>query len=201
LAAIDDHQPLRRSRQFRDESIVTVFAPSEAKPPPEIADFAAAMQRVLDKGPGDLLAPEAIKAYFEEVYWQRGKGLDKHDIAGKFLIGAGESNFAYRSIADRFRMIESGMVPVIVAIEQEAEDIVDGLKPGASAAEAARRLQRYIAQVPPRARNAMIASRDVQYVAHFGDQFAILKNDALYTPEQGLVWEASSGARFEFWEV
>lgn len=183
------------------DSIVTVFVPSEAKPPPEIADFAAAMQRVLDKGPDDLLAPAAIKAYFEEVYWQRGDGLDKHDIAGKFLFGAGESNFAYRSVADAFRMIESGMVPVIVATDQEAKAIVDGLKPGASAAQAARKLQNYVVQVPPRARNAMLSNRDVQYVVGFGDQFAVLKNDALYTRELGLVWEDSGSQRSDFWSV
>ena len=93
------------------------------------------------------------------------------------------------------------MVPVIVATDQEAKAIVDGLKPGASAAQAARKLQNYVVQVPPRARNAMLSNRDVQYVVGFGDQFAVLKNDALYTRELGLVWEDSGSQRSDFWSV
>src|SRR5262249_21134933 len=63
-------------------SIVTVFTPAEAKPPPEFRPFIEAMQRVIPHH-DDLFSPEAIQRYFQEVYWQKGEErLDRITIRG-----------------------------------------------------------------------------------------------------------------------
>ena len=54
------------------DSVVAVFTPAEAKPPPEIRPFIEAMQRVTPHH-DDLFSPESIHRYFNEVYWQRGE--------------------------------------------------------------------------------------------------------------------------------
>ncbi len=57
-----------------------------------------------------------MKDYFGEVYWRVGpEGLDREDILG--LLGSMDRSgvhFAYRTAAEKFRMIESGMAAVII---------------------------------------------------------------------------------------
>jgi CRISPR-associated endonuclease/helicase Cas3 len=82
------------------------------------------------------------------------------------------------------------MEPVIVAIEVEAkaalEELRGGrLKPGA----AARKLQNYIVQVPPRDRRKLIDNRHVAFVEGFGEQFGVLRTESFYTRDLGLLWE------------
>lgn len=172
-----------------DESIVTIFKPKEAKPPAEIAGLIGDMHVIRGKHSGDLFSPEAIEAYFNEVYWRKDeKGLDKHAVMKKFMIGFG-TDFSYRTVAENFRLIESGMEPVIVAIDEEPKAILRALRAGMPAGTAARQLQNYVVQVPPRDRSQLINNSHVRYVEGFGDQFAVLMTESLYSRETGLLWE------------
>jgi CRISPR-associated endonuclease/helicase Cas3 len=72
----------REGRRPVADSIVTVFTPTEARPPSEIRPFIEAMQRVIPHH-DDLFSPAAIQRYFNEVYWQRGeKRLDQIIVRG-----------------------------------------------------------------------------------------------------------------------
>jgi CRISPR-associated endonuclease/helicase Cas3 len=189
----------REGRQRHEDSIVTVFRPAEAKPPPEIKAFADATARTALHH-ADLISLAAIERYFREVYWQKGDGLDRIRIGGPdsnerravldcFKASAGQLQFAYRTVGDNFRLIDSGLAPVIIAIEDEAKKALDGLRGGwLSPGAAARRLQPFIVQVPPRDRDRLIKDRDVSFADGEG-QFAVLKTERLYTAEEGLVWE------------
>jgi CRISPR-associated endonuclease/helicase Cas3 len=175
-----------------DESIVTVFKAAEHKPPREIARFSEAFARMRDKHP-DLLSPEAIERYFREVYWQRGDDeLDREKILESFKVSGGETSFAYRTVADNFRMIESGMVPVIIARDEAAKVALTKLAfNGVSPGGVARDLQSYLVQVPPKARAKLIAAGHVTFEREkeFGDQFVVLRAGDLYRAEEGLLWE------------
>lgn len=178
----------REGRQSPEQSVVTIFRPAEAKPPAEIRAFADDFARIAHKH-DDLLSPAAIRDYFGEVYWRKGDGLDRHSVLRCFQISAGETNFAYRTVAENFRLIESGMQPVIIANRDEPKRILEALRhrkltPGA----AARELQPYLVEVPPRARS-LLSPTHVTLVEGFGEQFAVLTTDQLYTPEIGLLWE------------
>jgi CRISPR-associated endonuclease/helicase Cas3 len=192
----------REGRRPVADSVVKVFTPTEAKPPPEIRPFVEAMQRVIPHH-DDLFSPEAIQRYFNEVYWQRGeKHLDqisvrnadgateKMSVLDAFLIGRDTLDFPYRAVAEGFRLIESGMEPVIVAVEDEPREIVHRLYAGTiGAGAAARALQRFVVQVPPASRRKLIDNGHAAYIAGYGEQFVELKNESLYTPETGLLWE------------
>ena len=140
-----------------------------------------------------LLSPAAIEDFFGEVYWRVGPtGLDAKAILEDFRIGNQGTNFSYRSVAEKFRMIESGMVPVIVPREEKARSVIrklgnDKIPSGAIA----RDLQSYIVQVPPNARIRLAACGHVKFVEESlrGDQFAVLVSDSLYEQEVGLLWE------------
>jgi CRISPR-associated endonuclease/helicase Cas3 len=160
------------------------------------------MQRVIPHY-DDLFSPEAIHRYFNEVYWQRGEEhldritvsgadgvTDKMSVLDAFIVGSDTLDFPYRAVAEGFRLIESGMEPVIVAIEDEPRGILGRLHAGTiGAGAAARALQRFMVQVPPAWRRKLIDNGQAQYVAGYGEQFVEMKNKSLYTREIGLLWE------------
>jgi CRISPR-associated endonuclease/helicase Cas3 len=193
----------REGKRPVEESLVTIFAPAEAKPPPEIKLFAEAVGRVIPHHDrDDLFSPAAIQRYFSEVYWQRGDArLDqinvrktdgssgKMSVLGAFLYGS-ELDFPYRTVAEGFRLIESGMAPVIIPMDAEASAVVGQLRANAiPPGVAARKLQTFVVQVPPAWRHKLIENGHAEFVAGYGDQFAVLTSSALYAAETGLLWE------------
>ncbi|UTD29000.1 CRISPR-associated endonuclease Cas3'' [Bradyrhizobium sp. WD16] len=192
----------REGRRPVPDSVVKVFRPAAAKPPPEFRPFIEAMQRVIPHH-DDLLSPEAIQRYFNEVYWQKGeKRLDqittrgtggsteKMSVLDAFLVGKDVLDFPYRAVAEGFHLIESGMEPVIVAIEDEPRVIIGRLQAGTiMAGAAARKLQRFIVQVPPAWRRKLIDNGHAELIPGYGDQFVELRRERFYTRETGLLWE------------
>ncbi|MDB2408002.1 CRISPR-associated endonuclease Cas3'' [Jannaschia sp.] len=183
----------REGRRAPEDSVVTVFRPPDHPPPAEIAGLIGDTERMLADHAGDLQSPAAMEAYFEEVFWRIGReGLDKHDILGRFTMGRESSDFAFRSAAADFRMIESGMAPVIARFDAFAERKIRQLSVARIPSGAlARALQPYVVQVPPRERDRLIdAGRAVFEAPHLrGDQFAVMTDGSLYDPEAGLIWE------------
>ena len=195
----------REGRWKLQDSVVTVFASPGNPPPNELKQLAGAMRRTESRH-AELMSLDALCDYFGEVYWQKGaEGLDRimmPDRDGRWVVtkvlgcfeadGAG-TNFLYRSVAQNFGLIESGMVPVIVARDHHAKKALDRLRKDdkALAGTIARALQPYIVQVPPTARALLIACGHVRFEAsaRFGEQFAILSTDKLYSEETGLLWE------------
>lgn len=181
----------REGHRSVEESIVTIFSAPDYPPPAEIKGLTGDMKRMADRH-ADLLSPAALKDYFEEVYWRKGReGLDRKGVLKRFMASGNETDFAYRSAAEDFRMIESSMVPVIVAREEEARQTVATLcVPDIPSGILARMLQRYVVQIPVKARNLLIANGHVAFSCPEprADQFALLRNDTLYT-DVGLLWE------------
>jgi CRISPR-associated endonuclease/helicase Cas3 len=180
----------REGRRSTDDSIVTVFHAPANSPPHEIKQFADAFARMAGKYE-DWLSPDALRAYFQEIYWTKGKALDARDILAHFQADATGTDFAYRSVAEKFRMIESGLEPVIIGWDQTARDavgrlVVPGVRPGGIA----RALQPYVVQVPPNARTLLIRNGHVTFAGEreFADQFAVLRTPSLYTEVTGLLW-------------
>lgn len=191
----------REGRGRAEDSIVTVFEPIGFAPPTELKGFIADMARIKDKH-ADLLSLAAIEDYFDEVYWRKGAALDRDRLMEMFRIDDADEGtaFAYRTVAETFRMIESGMTPVIVATDAASRAALEELeKPQVSAGAVVRRLQSYIVQIPPRERARLIHAGDVRFVAQerLGDRFAVLQNETLYSRDCGLVWEEEADRRWE----
>ncbi|WP_240602586.1 CRISPR-associated endonuclease Cas3'' [Paracoccus endophyticus] len=176
-----------------EDSIVTVFQPADHKPPREIAGLIGDFRAIM-AAHGDLQSDAAVDAYFRQVYWrhQLGRnGLDAKDILPRLKVQPSPTltDFAFRSIAEDFRMIESGLAPVIVV--NDPDTLAGRLRGAESSGRIARELQRFVVQVPPRERARMIADGAVGFLAPEvrGDQFAVLQRRALYSREVGLIWE------------
>ena len=153
----------------------------------------------------DLFSQPAIEDYFNEVYWQRGDArLDqitvrksdgasvKISVLDAFLLGRDTLDFPYRTVAEGFRLIESGMEPVIIAIDDASRSIVQRLHANAiTPGAAARRLQTFIVQVPPSWRRKMIDNGHAEFIPAYGDQFAVRNRKALYVGD----WAPVGGGR------
>lgn len=190
---------------------VFVFTSPEGenrKPPPELSQFAEVAASIL-RTHDDPLALDTMRAYFQRLYWQRGR--EELDAA---LVGEGsepikgilealrlyqrDRDFPFADIAKAFRIIESPLVPVIVPYRPaDKPDIVHRLVEALrnpkieKVGGIARELQPYLVQIPRSARNALLAAKAAECIRgdEFGDQFVHLTNDDIYHPDVGLDWE------------
>lgn len=175
------------------ESEVLVFTPGNPdwQPPREVAQFAQAFRAIERVHREDLLAPEAIRAYFQELYWQKGsRALDEHQILDQ-LARANHDNLPFETLAAQFRVIETTMRPVIIPFDEKAQEALRSLAFVNSCGSIARDLQPYLVQVPQQAYDALWKAHAIQPIAQekFGDQFVALANLRLYDSRIGLHWE------------
>ena len=182
----------RENQWAAAESEVLIFHPEEQwQAPPELAAYAACMRETL-RNEGDLLAPEAMTAYFARVY--NISELDKHRILEK-LKNAG-SDFPFQSIAEKFRVIESNhMLPLLVPYDKKAAALINALAHANHLGGLLRKLQRYAVQVPESALRELLKAGLVEVIndKHFGNQFyALIAGTTLYDPVAGLSWENSA---------
>jgi len=179
----------REGRRARADSIVTVFQSAEYRSPPEICQLAGDMERIIEHH-DDLLSPEAMTDYFQEVYWRKGEGLGD-DFLQKFKMSKHGTSFSFREVGETFRLIRSGQEAVIIAREEKARQAVRELAYAERAGGIARRLQPYIVQVHPHFRTQLIKNNHVYVESQerFGDQFAVLFTKSLYQEDVGLLWE------------
>jgi CRISPR-associated endonuclease/helicase Cas3 len=184
----------REGTHRSEDSTVTVFSAPDHPPPPDIRSLTGDMGRILQDYAEDLLSLAAIEAYFSEVYWRLGdKGLDFKKILEDFSVSPRRgTDFAFRTVAEKFRMIESGMVPVIIPWDGKAAKAIRLLGVDAvPSGKLARDLQTYVVQVPPKARTLLVANGKAAFAEPElrGDQFCVLSDGSLYSEDVGLRWE------------
>ena len=180
---------------------VFVFQPAEGdgrKPPTEIEQSTDVAREVMRRYQGDPTSLDAIRDYFQQLYWYAGDAsLDAKSILRTLGERTTSLDFPFETIAKEFRLIETPMVPVIVPYRGAAgdDDTVERLvgelewveRPG----RIARRLQPYVVQVPPSARGSLLSANAAMVIreADFDRQFVVLSNLELYRSDVGLTWD------------
>lgn len=181
----------REGKRPLESAFLTVFTAPENGPPSEVASLAKAMRSTADRFE-NLLEPGAIRDWFEEVYWRVGAArLGKEMVEAMVFTPAG-TDFPFRTMAADYRMIDSQMVPVIVAVKPEAQCWVRKLDHSwEHSGKIARALQPYVVQIPERARDILRANGKGSFHATDlrGDQFFVLDETSLYHNDFGLWWE------------
>lgn len=190
----------REGRRAIEESETLVFATASEDwaPPPELKQYAQVFRSLLRNHHDDLLTPEAVRAYFQELYWQQGNDvLDTHDLLG-LLRQSTPDSLPFETLASKFRMIEATMRPVIVPFDPQTKtvdpEVESALRDLEYAYGAARRLQPYLVQVPKKAFDELRSAGAIQAVApeRFGEQFMKLVYPDLYDANFGLHWDNPS---------
>jgi CRISPR-associated endonuclease/helicase Cas3 len=175
------------------ESEVLIFTPAndDWAPPPELRQFAQVGQEILRHHAEDPLSPQAIDAYFQQLYWRKGnEALDAHNLLGLTEVSRLDS-LPLETLATKFCLIETAQMTVIVPYDQKAREALDDLRYATRCGGLARRLQPYLVQVPRQAFAALREVGAIQPVAEerWGEQFMVLVNPDLYRQDAGLWWE------------
>lgn len=188
----------REGKRQPENSVVSVFATEEKwTMPPELKGLSAVMRSVVRSHGDDLLSPEALDWYFTQVYEMKGDELDKKGILSE--VHACQTDFPFQNIAEKFRMIESHLYPVIIPFNQEAEELIDNLRYAEHIGGISRRLQPYTVQIPENALAELFKAGRIEAINEpkFGKQFYALIGTDLYDPVAGLSWENATFLRAE----
>ncbi|HBZ49079.1 MAG TPA: CRISPR-associated helicase/endonuclease Cas3 [Halieaceae bacterium] len=183
----------REGKQPLEQSNVYVFAVSPDWPtPPDIEQFAGAARSVFRRYEQPL-SLEAIRDYFRELYWMKGKQQLGAGVL-KMIEDGRISGIPYEALAKTFRMIDSHMLPVIIPYDKYAREALDALSWVESCGGIARKLQPYLVQLPQDSFRALRQAGAIQPVQEmkFGEQFMELVNEDLYDSLYGLDWNEPS---------
>lgn len=104
----------RCNREGRRDQGDVYFFESEQPPPVGMLRQAADTGRELLDQFDDLLSPDAVEAYFRLHYWKRKDTWDKHQVLDAVGRSPNSMQFQFREIAERYRFIVDGSVPVLV---------------------------------------------------------------------------------------
>ena len=191
----------REGRCSLAASEVLVFATENEDwaPPPELKQYAQAAREVLRQFEGDPLSPEAIRSYFQLLYWQKGSTqLDVPNLMG-LLRDSCPDSLPMETLATKFRMIDNVQMPVIVPYGDGAREALRALEFAEGSVGLARKLQPYLVQLPKQGFDALYKAGAVIPVApkKWGEQFMVLAHEGLYDRRYGLSWDDPSFIRSE----
>lgn len=183
----------REGKRSLDQSNVYVFAVASDWPtPPDVEQFAGAARSIFRRYDKPL-SLDAIRDYFRELYWikgreQLGAGMLKVVEDGRL------DGIPYETLAKTFRMIDSPMLPVIIPYDESARKELRALSWVDTCGRISRRLQSYLVQIPENSFHSLRESGAIQPVQEkkFGEQFMELVNEDLYHRKYGLDWDEPS---------
>ena len=174
----------REGKRPTEDSVVTVFRGEGGVPPL----FSAAVEagRAAMARHADIAAPEAIRSYFSNLLDLNGAAAqDAHRI----LPLMQSELFPFRTVSERFHLIDSPTVTVYIPIGEGAE-LVEQLRRGARSRALYRRLGQYGVSVYEQ---HFIALDQAGGLEQLEDGSVILTNLSLYSDDTGLSLEADSG--------
>jgi CRISPR-associated endonuclease/helicase Cas3 len=185
----------REGKQPVAESEVLVFTPANEdwKAPPELKQFAEVAATLFRKRgeAGDLLSPDAIHAYFEELYFRKGQAALDSGYLLKQLQSCQLDSLPMETLATEFRMIETVLMPVIIPYDEEACKVLNKMRFSDKIGESARKLQPYLVQVSRAAFKSLHNLNVIQTIApeKWGEQFVVLTDMQYYDSHTGLYWD------------
>ena len=183
----------REGKRSAEESMVTVFD-SETKAPPMLEKNISAMKEA-ERSNQDLSAFGAIRTYFNVLLQFKGDdALDIYGVLDAFRNGIDGRQLPFRTVAERFQMIDSTAKTVYIP-EEGGEQLIGKLRDGQVSRDLFRALGRYGVTVYPEHFEALRKAGDIEVLSTSGDM-AILLNMNLYDEWTGLSIEAEEGKGF-----
>lgn len=164
-----------------------VFESEDGIPPGFLRQSAEVGREVLRRCTEDPLCPEAVEAYFRQLYWRKRDEWDKYGIMAKTELvakdGSLEPRFEFRRIAEQYRVIRDAQLPILIPFDEDAAEYARQLVSGFVEFVSQRKLQPYLVNVPKRAFDGMVASGIV--LSHESGVGLLLREDA-YNARTGL---------------
>jgi len=130
---------------------------------------------ILDLHSDDPLSTAAVNAYFDKYYYQQKSKWDAKDILSDFTIVRDHKLpllFQYKSVAEKFKLIENNQISVIIPWDEKAKELCDQLRNESIKLhrQLFRSLQRYAVQIYEN----QFRKNHHQFVALRNDDFHVL---------------------------
>ena len=97
---------------------------------------------------GKLTTPECVREYFADFFWKNEGRMDEDGIIENLCRPAQSGNIQFKDIA-QFRMIKSATIPIIVALEENAVELLRALEFAEHKGGILRKLQQFSVQIYP----------------------------------------------------
>lgn len=174
----------REGKRPPEDSIVTIFQGED--PPPRLFETSIGAGKIVLDHCQDVSSRAAIHTYFSTLLDLKGaEAQDAHHI-----LPLMESEFfPFRTVAERFHLIESPTTTVYLPLEEGA-GFVELLRSGQYSRTLYRRLGQYGVSVYPQ---HLAALEQAGALEHLEDGSVVLRDIGLYTQTTGLTLEPSGG--------
>ena len=174
----------REGKRPPEDSIVTIFQGED--PPPRLFETSIGAGKIVLDHCQDVSSRAAIHTYFSTLLDLKGaEAQDAHHI-----LPLMESDFfPFRTVAERFHLIESPTTTVYIPRDEGAE-LVELLRSGQYSRTLYRRLGQYGVSVYPQ---HLVALERTGALEHLADGSVVLRDVELYAQTTGLTLEPSSG--------
>ncbi len=139
----------------------------------------------------DILSPEAIEAYFTLLYELEGEGLDSKEIMRIMEEDVQHFAFDFETMAQRFKLIEQNMCPIIIPYDTRAEELIEKLRYTEHPGKLLRSLQRYTVSVYEAELSALKGIGVLENPAP--DIYVLRGKQELYDPHTGLCLAEKGG--------
>lgn len=186
----------REGKRAAEDSIVTIFRRTE-KAPPLFGQAIGATNTALDNN-ADPASPQTMQSYFSELRKLNGSAIDKIGVIDAFERGRGGSLYPFRTIAEKFHMIDNDTRTVYIPWKDGSE-LIERLCDGACSKKLYRQLGQYAVQVYDEHFQALYDAGALLLADErngLDDRSAVLTDASLYSEATGLSLKADSGQAF-----
>lgn len=171
----------RENKRNSAESVVHIFNTDEVLSYQQTNTDAA--MAVIKKYGDKIYLPEAIKMYFDDLYYYRD--IDKtHKVFDKKDIINGLTNLEFETVSQRFKMIENDTKALYICTDENKEEI-NQLRNGNYTKELFRSLQKYVVNLYERDFNKLNEVCAIEYV---DNSFYILADNKYYSSKSGITF-------------
>ena len=171
----------RENKRNSAESVVHIFNTDEVLSYQQTNTNAA--MAVIKKYGDKIYLPEAIKMYFDDLYYYRD--IDKtHKVFDKKDIINGITNLEFETVSQRFKMIENDTKALYICTDENKEEI-NQLRNGNYTKELFRSLQKYVVNLYERDFNKLNEVCAIEYV---DNSFYILADNKYYSSKSGITF-------------
>ena len=178
----------RENKRNATESVVHIFNTDEILSYQQTNTDVAL--EVINKYGDKIYLPEAIKMYFENLYYYRD--IDKtHKVFDKNGIIKNLANLEFESVARKFKMIENDTKAIYICTDANKNEI-DDLRHGNYSKELFRNLQQYVVNLYERDFNRLDEACCIEYI---DNSFYVLSDNKYYSPKSGIIFPDNNTVR------
>lgn len=127
---------------------VYIFKPQDVKLSGHLLHTAQEAIGVIRNSDGEILTLDNIEEYFKNLFWIKGEDqLDKCRIIEDLTAGFGKLNYPFKSIDEKFKIIDNNTMPVVIPYNEDARSLIDSIQYEPFPRTLMRKLQKYTVQL------------------------------------------------------